>query len=92
MEKINVKFKGIRVPVIIHKEDGWFVAEIPQLDLATKGKTIEEAKENVQDLLYEYFRDPDTYKPEPETLMDIEIAMIPVDVPEGVKHKAKTTV
>ena len=90
MEKINVKFKGVRVPVIIHKEDNWYVAEIPQLDLATKGKTIEETKEYVQDLLYEYFRDPDTYKPEPEALMDIDIAL--VTVPEGVIHKAQTTV
>jgi predicted RNase H-like HicB family nuclease len=90
MQKISLKFRGIRIPVIIHKEGKWCVAEIPQLDLATKGRTIEEAKEYVQDLLYEYFSDPDTYKPEPEALMNIDISLVPL--PEGVKHKTQTAV
>lgn len=45
------------------REDGWFVAECPILDIATQGKTEEETKENMEDLINEYFRDPDTPKP-----------------------------
>lgn len=54
----------IPLPVIIAREGKWFVISCPVLDIATQGKTESEAKEMMEDLLNEYFRDPDTSKPE----------------------------
>ncbi len=54
-------------PVIITKENKWFVAVCPLLDIATQGKTEEEVKENMADLINDYLSDPDTPKPSIET-------------------------
>ena len=51
-------------PVIISKERKWFVACCPLLDIATQGRTEEEVKENMADLIEEYMEDPDTQKPD----------------------------
>jgi predicted RNase H-like HicB family nuclease len=74
-------------PVIITKEGKWFVACCPILDLATQGRTEKEVKENMKDLINEYMSDPDTPKPEIETIMSASVLMtsIPVRV-EGVSH------
>jgi predicted RNase H-like HicB family nuclease len=47
-------------PIIIAKENKWFVASCPLLDIATQGKTEREAKENMTALINEYLNDPDT--------------------------------
>lgn len=77
----------IPLPVIITKEGKWFVACCPLLDLATQGKTEEEVKENMKDLIDEYMRDPDTPKPEIEAAMSASVTMttIPVKI-KGVYH------
>ena len=80
-------------PVIITKENKWFVASCPLLDIATQGKTEEEVKENMADLINDYLSDPDTSKPSIEDLMSLSLTNIPVKVPEGVLHpKASTAV
>jgi len=52
----------ISFPVLISKEGKWFVASCPMLDIATQGRTEEEVKENVVDLIEEYMGDQDTQK------------------------------
>ena len=52
----------ISFPVLISKEEKWFVACCPMLDIATQGRTEEEVKENMVDLIKEYMEDPDTQK------------------------------
>ena len=42
------------------KENEWFVASCPPLGIATQGKTEEEIKENMNDLIDEYLQDPCT--------------------------------
>jgi len=80
-------------PVIIAKEGKWFVASCPLLDIATQGKSEEEVKENMVDLINDYLSDPDTAKPSLEDLMSLSLTNIPVKVPEGVLHpKASTAV
>jgi predicted RNase H-like HicB family nuclease len=74
-------------PVIISKEGKWFVASCPLLDIATQGKTEEEVKENMVDLINDYLCDPDTVKPSMEDLMSLSLTNIPVKVPEGVLHR-----
>ncbi len=57
MKKIQFPF-----PVFITKEGKWFVAECPILNIATQGRTENEVKENIEDLIKEYLKDPDTPK------------------------------
>jgi predicted RNase H-like HicB family nuclease len=53
----------VSFPILISKEGGWFVASCLMLDIATQGRTGEEVKENMADLIEEYMEDPDTPKP-----------------------------
>ncbi len=76
----------IPLPIVIAKEGRWFVATCPVLDIATQGKTEEEVKENMEDLISEYFKDPDTAKPEIKAIMTVSLTNIPVKVPESVLH------
>jgi predicted RNase H-like HicB family nuclease len=82
----------VPLPIFITKEGKWFVASCPVLDIATQGKTENEVKENMEDLINEYLNDPDTTKPTIETIMSFSLTNIPVNIPEGVLYsKTKTT-
>jgi predicted RNase H-like HicB family nuclease len=72
----------ISFPVLISKEGRWFVACCPILDIATQGRTEEEVKENMADLIAEYMEDPDTQKPDLETITptSVKLATIPVKI------------
>jgi predicted RNase H-like HicB family nuclease len=83
----------VPLPILITKENKWYVASCPILDIATQGKTEKEVKENMADLINDYLNDPDTQKPSMEDLMSLSLTNIPVNVPEGVIHsKASTTI
>lgn len=71
----------VPLPVVIAKEGKWFVASCPVLDIATQGKTEKEVKENMEDLINDYFNDPDTHKPAMKALMSISLTNIPVNIP-----------
>ncbi|MCW4002930.1 MAG: type II toxin-antitoxin system HicB family antitoxin [Candidatus Bathyarchaeota archaeon] len=78
-------------PIIITKENKWFVAVCPLLDIATQGKTELEVKENMVDLINDYLSDPDTQKPALEDIMSLSLTNIPVKVPKGVIHRKTST-
>ena len=59
-KRINMDI--ISFPILISKEGKWFVASCPMLDIATQGRTEEEVKENMVDLIEEYMEDHDTQK------------------------------
>ena len=82
----------ISFPVLISKEEKWFVACCPMLDIATQGRTEEEVKENMVDLIEEYMEDPDTEKPDWESILSTSITMtsIPVNI-RGVYRGTKTS-
>jgi predicted RNase H-like HicB family nuclease len=40
---------------IIEREGDWFVALCPELDIASQGKTIDEARDNLQEALELFF-------------------------------------
>lgn len=82
----------VPLPILITKEGKWFVASCPVLDIATQGKTEKEVKENMSELINEYFKDPDTPKPPLDDLMSLSLANIPVRIPEGVLHPKASTV
>lgn len=76
----------IPLPIVITREGKWFVASCPVLDVATQGKTEKEVKENMEDLVNDYFKDPDTPKPEIKAIMSVSLTNISVNIPKGVLH------
>lgn len=77
----------IPLPIIISKEGKWYVASCPILDIATQGRTEGEVKEMMSELIHDYLNDPDTPKPDMETIMSISLTNIPVKVPKGAIHR-----
>ena len=72
------KMVPIPLPIILFKEDKWWIAFCPMLELATQGETEKEVKENMEDLIKEYMEDPDTPKPNLEVFESISITFSPV--------------
>ncbi len=68
----------ISFPVLISKEGEWFVASCPLLDIGTQGRTEEEVRENMADLIEENMADPDTPKPDLETITSTSVIMTSV--------------
>ncbi|MEK6844117.1 MAG: hypothetical protein AABX83_01690 [Nanoarchaeota archaeon] len=67
-----MKNKQLSLPIIIMKEGDMYVASCPPLDIATQGRTEQEVKENMEDLIDEYLTDKDTQKPE----LEIELTSV----------------
>ncbi len=44
-----------QLTAIIEREDDWYVALCPELDIASQGKTIEEAKDNLVEAVELFF-------------------------------------
>ncbi|MEX2017577.1 MAG: hypothetical protein WD876_03830 [Candidatus Pacearchaeota archaeon] len=65
-------------PIVIMKEGDLFVALCPPLDIATQGKTEQEVKENMVDLIDDYLSDEDTPKPNIETIQAISLSYISI--------------
>ena len=82
---------SIPLSVVISREGKWFVASCPILDIATQGKDEKEVKENMEDLIEEYFQDPDTTKPAIEALMSASVSVINIPVKIGMSH-GKTSI
>jgi len=74
------KVLPVSLPVMISKEGKWFVAACPLLDIATQGRTEKEVKENMQDLIKEFFADPDTKKPTLEEISSASLSLMNVSV------------
>jgi len=72
--------KKIFLPIIIGKEGKWYVASCPILDIATQGKTEKEARENIEELIIEYLKDPDAPKPNLETFTFPSLSYIEVSI------------
>jgi predicted RNase H-like HicB family nuclease len=81
----------VPLPILVARENKWFVASCPLLDIATQGKTEKEVKENMADLINEYLSDPDTTKPSLDDLMSLSLTKIPVKIPEGVLRRKTST-
>ena len=76
----------ISFPVLLSKEGKWFVACCPILDIATQGRSEEEVKENMVDLIQEYMEDPDTQKPDWETIMSTSLTLTLTFIPVKIKE------
>jgi predicted RNase H-like HicB family nuclease len=77
-------------PVIVSRENKWFVASCPILDNGTQDRTEKEAKDNMVDLINEYLADRDTPKPNLSDLMSLSLMNVPIRVPEDLFFHGKT--
>ena len=54
----------MKLSAILHKEGDWYVSLCPQLDIASQGKTVEEAVSNLQEAVELYLEDEDIILPD----------------------------
>ncbi|MCL1823596.1 MAG: type II toxin-antitoxin system HicB family antitoxin [Oscillospiraceae bacterium] len=50
---------SIRVTAVIQQEDDWYVAKCLENDIASQGKTLDEAADNLKEALELYYEDSD---------------------------------
>ena len=67
----------IRLFVKIYKEDKFWVVEVPELQIATQGETLEEALENAKEMIEGYF---ETWPEELEKIKDGLITVLTVKI------------
>ena len=53
----------VQFPAVITKEEKLYVAHCPELDVASQGKTVEEALENLREAIELYLEDEDVEVP-----------------------------
>jgi len=63
------------LPVIFTNGGEWVEAWCPVIDVATQGKTHEEAEKNIKELIGWYFEDKDTPKPKLDSLMSLSVSV-----------------
>lgn len=51
---------SIKVTVLVHKEDDWYIAKCIENNIASQGKSIEDALSNLQEALELYYEDETT--------------------------------
>jgi predicted RNase H-like HicB family nuclease len=71
----------LRLTAIIEREDGGFVSLCPELDIASQGSSIEEARANLVEALSLFFETAD--KSEVAARFHGEIFVTQVEIPVG---------
>ena len=66
---------NIRYNVIIQKEENWYVAKCLDNNVASQGKTIEEAMSNLKEALELYLQDDNTVIPKEIFITTLEVAI-----------------
>jgi len=66
----------MRFTAVVTKEGQWYVAKTVEVEIASQGKTIEEALANLKEALELYFED----EPLPEALPEHVIATVEVAI------------
>lgn len=61
---LNNELKKMMLPVVITKDDKFYVAPAPDVDIASQGNTIEEASANLKEAVDPYLEDEDAIRPE----------------------------
>jgi predicted RNase H-like HicB family nuclease len=69
-----------RLTAIIGREDDWFVALCPELDIASQGKTIEEARGNLVEALTLFFETAEASEVEQRMTSEIFVTQVEVSV------------
>lgn len=66
---------SIKYNVIIQKEENWYVAKCIDNNIASQGKTIEEAIKNLKEALELYMQDEEPVKPKEIFVTTLEVAV-----------------
>ena len=66
---------NVRYNVIIQKEENWYVAKCLDNNVASQGKTIEEAMSNLKEALELYLQDDNTVIPKEIFVTTLEVAI-----------------
>lgn len=66
---------NVRYNVIIQKEENWYVAKCLDNNVASQGKTIEEAMSNLKEALELYLQDDNTVIPKEIFITTLEVAI-----------------
>ncbi|MBD8924266.1 type II toxin-antitoxin system HicB family antitoxin [bacterium] len=66
---------SIKYNVIIQKEENWYVAKCLDNNIASQGKTIEEAMENLKEALELYMQDEKPVQPKEIFITTLEVAV-----------------
>ena len=66
---------SIKYNVIIQKEENWYVAKCLDNNIASQGKTIEEAMENLKEALELYMQDEKPVQPKEIFITALEVAV-----------------
>ena len=68
--------KSTRFNVIVQKDEAWYVAMCVDNSVASQGKTVEEALDNLKEALELYYEDEPLYEsPVPALLTSLEVAV-----------------
>ena len=66
---------AMRLTAAISREGDWFVAQCLEVDVASQGRTIEEARDNLAEALALYFEDQEAEVGEAPVIVPIDIAV-----------------
>ena len=71
--------KTIGLSAVVRREEGTYVASCPELDVASQGKSVEEALTNLKEALELYLEDEDVAKPSKVeapivTIVDVKVS------------------
>lgn len=66
---------SIKYNVIIQKEENWYIAKCLDNNIASQGKTIEEAMANLKEALELYMQDEEPVKPKEIYITTLEVAV-----------------
>lgn len=66
---------SIKYNVIIQKEENWYVAKCLDNNIASQGKTIEEAMKNLKEALELYMQNEEPVKPKEIYITTLEVAV-----------------
>ena len=66
---------SIKYNVIIQKEENWYVAKCLDNNIASQGKTIEEAMKNLKEALELYMQNEEPVKPKEIFVTTLEVAV-----------------
>lgn len=69
------EYMSIKYNVIIQKEENWYVAKCLDNNIASQGKTIEEAMENLKEALELYMQDEKPVQPKEIFITTLEVAV-----------------
>lgn len=65
----------MRLTAAISNDGEWFVAQCLEIDIASQGRSLDEARDNLAEALTLHFEDEDVHIGEPPVIVPIDIVV-----------------